>query len=118
MNPITSIACIRTTRDDTMHCMTTQHPGFITRPTSTIELNQTYFAQVAAEYGWMTKNRLDFDRIAAELGISESQARRILTAEQRPGTTFIGGLLVATDDNLRFRKTFRVVEASKPIGKE
>ncbi|HEY3477516.1 MAG TPA: hypothetical protein VGL02_01340 [Streptomyces sp.] len=98
--------------------MTTQSSGFITRPTSTLELNLGYFRQVAADYGWMVSDRLDFDRIAAELGISESQARRILTAEQRPGTTFIGGLMVATDDNLRFRKTFRVVDASQPIGKE
>jgi hypothetical protein len=98
--------------------MTTQPSGFIIRPTRTLELCQGYFKQVATDYGWMTKNELDYDRIAAELGISESQARRILKAEQRPGTTFIGGLMTATDDNLRFRKTFRVVDADSPIGKE
>jgi hypothetical protein len=98
--------------------MTTQPPGLIIRPTRTLELCQGYFAQVAADYGWMTKGEFDFDRIAAELGISENQVRRVLKPEQRPSTTFIGGLMTATDDNLRFRKTFRVVNADSPIGKD
>ncbi len=98
--------------------MTTEGTGVIARPTWTIELSHADFRSLAKRQGWMSDDRYDYDRIAAELGVSESQVRRILTAKQRPGTDFLGGLHVATGDDFRYRKVFRHVLASDPIGRE
>lgn len=98
--------------------MTVEEPGATSRPTWTIELSHADFRSLAKRQGWMSDGRYDYDRIASELGVSESQVRRILTAKQRPGTDFLGGLHVATGDDFRYRKVFRHVPATNPIGKE
>lgn len=83
----------------------------------TIGLNVPKFEVLAQDFGWMTNGKYDYERIAYELALSEKQARRVLTAQARPGTTFIGGLLTATHDLVGFRRVFEVVKLSDPIRK-
>lgn len=83
----------------------------------TIGLSLAKFGVLAADFGWMTNGKYDYERIAYELALSEKQARRVLTAQARPGTTFIGGLLTATHDLVGFRRVFEVVNLNDPIRK-
>lgn len=78
----------------------------------TIELILPVFHKVVRANDWTTNAD-----IAEALCISERQARRIMTADGRPGTDFIGGLLMA-DDSVGFRRLFRVVRKSDPIRKD
>jgi len=87
------------------------------REPRTIELIGDKFEVLAQDFGWMTNGKYDYERIAHELALSEKQARRVLTAQARPSTTFIGGLITATHDLVGFRRVFRVVNLSDPIGK-
>lgn len=98
--------------------MTTEGTGTVASRNWTIELSHSDFRQLAERQAWITNGRYDYGRIAEELGVSESQVRRILTAKQRPGTDFLGGLHNATGDDFRYRKVFRHVPANSPIGKE
>jgi hypothetical protein len=97
--------------------MTTQDTG-ITRSPWTLELSHRDFRALAGRHGWLTGDRYDFDLIAEVLELSEPTVRRVLNAEQRPATTFLGGLHYATGDSFRYRQVFRSVRASDPIGKE
>jgi hypothetical protein len=99
--------------------MTTTPPesDLIVRPTRTIELDFAKFTKLAIGYGWMANGGFDFDRIAAELGISERQTYRVLGRESRPGANFIGGLLTAAEE-VGFRRLFKIVNASDPIGRD
>jgi|SRR6185312_13293515 len=98
--------------------MTTEEPGATSHHAWTIELSHADFRSLAKRQGWISDGEYDISLIARELGVSESQVRRILTAKQRPGTNFLGGLHNATDDDFRYRKVFRPVPADSPIGKE
>lgn len=84
----------------------------------TIGLNPTKFEVLARDFGWMTNGKYDYERIAYELALSEKQARRVLTAQARPSTTFIGGLLTATHDLVGFRRVFEVVNLNDPIRRD
>jgi transcriptional regulator with XRE-family HTH domain len=77
-----------------------------------IELNLTMFEKVARSYGWTSNTD-----IAAALGISERQVTRVRSGKSRPGSTFIAGLLSAAEET-GFRRLFRVVPESAPIGKD
>jgi hypothetical protein len=99
--------------------MTAEESGATSRPTWTIELSHADFRALAKRQGWINDDgQYNFGLIARELCVSESQVRRILKAQQRPGTDFLGGLHVATGDDFRYRKVFRHVPANSPIGKE
>lgn len=84
----------------------------------TIALNLAKFEVLAQDFGWMTNGRYDHERIAYELALSEKQARRVLTEQARPSTTFIGGLITATHDLIGFRRVFKVVNLNDPIRKD
>ena len=84
----------------------------------TIALDLAKFEVLAQDFGWMTNGKYDYERIAYELALSEKQARRVLAEQARPSTTFIGGLITATHDLIGFRRVFRVVNLSDPIGKD
>lgn len=77
-----------------------------------IELKLTVFEKVARSNGWTTNAD-----IAAAIGISEKQVSRIRTGKSRPGIGFIAGLLTAADE-VGFRRLFRVIPESDPIGKD
>lgn len=98
--------------------MTAEETGTTPRTKWTIELSHADFRALAKRQGWITDDGYDFGLIASELGVSVSQVRRILKAQQRPGTDFLGGLHNATNDDFRYRKVFRHVPADSPIGKE
>ncbi|HEY0937150.1 MAG TPA: hypothetical protein VGD91_25850 [Trebonia sp.] len=78
----------------------------------TIELILPTFQKVVRANDWTTNAE-----IAEALCISERQVHRIRTGSGRPGTDFIGGLLMA-DDLLGFRRLFRIVPKSDPIRKD
>lgn len=84
----------------------------------TIALDLPKFEVLAQDFGWMTNGEYDYERIAYEVALSEKQARRVLTEQARPSTTFIGGLITATHDLVGFRRVFKVVNLSDPIGKD
>lgn len=88
------------------------------REPRTIELNTAKFEVLAQDFGWIANGKYDYERIAHELALSEKQARRVLTAQARPSTTFIGGLLTATHDLVGFRRVFEVVNLNDPIRKD
>lgn len=88
------------------------------REPRTIGLDLIKFGILAADFGWMTNGKYDYERIAYELALSEKQTHRVLTAQARPSTTFIGGLITATHDLVGFRRVFRVVNLNDPIGKD
>lgn len=88
------------------------------REPRTIGLNLDKFEVLARDFGWMTSDKFDYERIAYELVLSEKQTRRVLTAEARPSTTFIGGLLTATHDLIGFRRVFEVVNLNDPIRRD
>lgn len=99
--------------------MTAEESGATSRPTWTIELSHADFRALAKRQGWIgDDDEYNLSLIARELRVSYSQVRRILKAQQRPGTDFLGGLHVATGDDFRYRKVFRHVPANSPIGKE
>lgn len=77
-----------------------------------IELNLTVFEKVARSYGWASN-----EEIAKALGVSERQVSRVRRGKGRPGTAFIAGLLTAAEE-VGFRRLFRIVPASHPIGRE
>jgi hypothetical protein len=87
------------------------------REPRTIEIDPIKFEVLARDFGWMTSGKYDYERIAYELALSEKQTHRVLTAQARPSTTFIGGLITATHDLVGFRRVFRVVNLNDPIGK-
>lgn len=78
----------------------------------TIELKLGVFEKLARSNGWTSNGD-----IAAALGISERQVSRIRSGKSRPGVNFIAGLLNAVEE-AGFRRTFRVVPESDPIGKD
>ena len=88
------------------------------REPRTIELDLNKFAVLAGDFGWIANGKYDYERIARELALSEKQTHRVLTAQARPSTTFIGGLITATHDLVGFRRVFRVVNLNDPIGKD
>jgi hypothetical protein len=89
----------------------------IPRPAMTFDINIEYFARVARATGWLSDGTYNYDQIAAELGVTGRQVRRVLDRVNRPGEAFMAGLLEAVDD-VRFRLMFPRVTASDPIGKE
>lgn len=82
------------------------------RNAMTIELNLPVFEKIARSNGWTTNAE-----IAEALGISERQVRRVRSGNGRPGIDFIAGLLTAVEE-AGFRRTFRVVPSSAPIGED
>lgn len=78
----------------------------------TIELMLSVFEKVAQSHGW-TSNA----DIADAIGMSEKQISRVRSGKQRPGIPFIAGLLTAAPET-GFRRLFRVVPESDPIGKD
>ena len=78
----------------------------------TIELRLGAFEKIAQFNGW-TSNA----DIANAIGISEKQVSRVRSGKQRPGITFIAGLLTAVEE-AGFRRLFRLVPESDPIGKD
>jgi len=86
-----------------------RRPDWTIRPAQTIELDRRVFAKVAKSHGWLTSGGYDYSRAAAELGVSQRQAYRVLDGESRPGTGFLGGLIVA-DDEVDLRKLFHAVD--------
>ena len=89
--------------------MTKRRPTWTVRPTQTIELESRTFAKVAKSHEWMTGGGFDYSRVAADLGISQRQAYRVLDRESRPGIAFVGGLLIA-EEEADFRSLFRIVD--------
>lgn len=87
------------------------------RPAKAFDINIEYFGRVARANDWMAGDTYNYDRIAAELGLTGRQVRRVLDRENRPGEAFMAGLLEAIED-VRFRLMFPRVTASEPIGKE
>lgn len=90
----------------------TTHAETAPREPMTIELKLTVFEKLVSSHGW-TSNA----EIAAALGISERHVLRVRKAETRPGVNFIAGLLEACEE-AGFRRTFRIVPESAPIGKD
>lgn len=82
------------------------------RDALTIELKRDIFEKIARANGW-TSNA----EIAEALRISERQVSRIRSGQGRPGISFIAGLLNAAEET-GFRRCFRVVPESEPIGKD
>ena len=97
--------------------MTDQDSDLIIRPARAIELDLGMFRGLASTHDWLIKDGYDYDRIAYEFAISQRQAYRVLKCKSRPGVGFIGGLLTAADE-AGFRRMFRIVNKTDPIGKE
>jgi transcriptional regulator with XRE-family HTH domain len=92
--------------------MTTDAAGAEPQEPMAIELKLDVFEKLVRSHGW-TSNA----EIAAALGISERHALRVRKGKARPGIAFIAGLLTACEE-AGFRRTFRVVRESAPIGKD
>lgn len=94
-----------------------RRPDWTIRPAQTIELDRRLFAKIAKSHNWLTTGSYDYGRVAAELGVSQRQAYRVLDGESRPGTGFLGGLLAA-DEEFDPRELFHAVSLQRPTTEE